>query len=231
MKYKLLVLILLLDLLMVVFHLLWGRDQPFFHLDYEQNLPTIYQGTKLILTSTLIFTHIFILLNFNIGINLKRNLIWIPFYLIFLFIGVDELSQFHESFSTRVVSIGSEPIEDYVSFFDKFDFTSATWLLIYIPAFLIFSGYIYVLVKSLITNYKKESLLLIIGALFFLAVPILELVNTSKEFWGTDTYEGLMIMEETAEMVGATFFLYFSWIVLRKIKKRDVVDSLKLNFS
>lgn len=223
-NFKVLAIVLALDFLMVILHLAFGRNHAFFNLDLEQNLPTIYQGVKLIFISTLIFSNLYILI-FSINReSIKSNLIWLPLYAMFLFLGVDELSQFHESFTFRVVSSGSEPIEEYMSFFDRLDFTSATWLIIYIPLFIGFGIYTYAFFRTLVKRYKKEAVFLLVGVLFFLLVPILEYVNTSAEFWGTDRYESLMILEETCEMIGATFFLNFCWVMLRK-------QNFKISFS
>lgn len=215
---KLLIAVLLLDLSMVVLHLIFGRDHLFFHLDSEQNFPTVYQGAKLIIASTLVFTHLYVV--YLLGtrkFDLRSSLIWLPFYVMFLFLGIDELSQFHESFTDKVVNMGVEPIEEYVSLFDRlFDFSSATWLLIYIPVFLIFITYVFVLARLLLRERRREIIYLAIGALLFLCVPVLEYINTSESFFGTDRYENLMILEETSEMFGATFLLYFNWLMLRR---------------
>jgi hypothetical protein len=218
-KHKLLIIVIIFDFVIVLFHLILGHTHLFFNLDSEQNLPTIYQGAKLIVISTLIFTHIYLLAYAKNKFDWKPTLIWLPFYAIFLFLGIDELSQFHESFTKRVVAVGSEPIDYYVSFFDRLGFNSATWLLIYIPMFLLFIGYIYLFLRALLKNYRKETIFLGLGAIMFLFVPVLEYINTSGEFLGTAKYESLMILEETSEMIGATFFLYFSWAMLRKLPK------------
>lgn len=215
-KHKLLLAILATDTLMILLHLTLGRDLFLFNLDFEQNIPTTYQGVKLIVTSTVIFTHIYLI--YSLKRKIKYIIKWIPFYLIFLFLGVDELSQLHESFTDRIVNMGSEPIDEYLSFFDRFNFSSATWLLIYIPAFVIFLFYVLIFLKSIVKNYKKETIVLIFGSLLFLIVPVVEYINTSGEFWGTDRYENLMIFEETIEMVGGTFLFYFNWLMLKRTK-------------
>lgn len=213
---------------MVILHLVLGRSIDFFHLDIEQNFPTAYQGAKLIVTSAIVFTHLYLLYFINGKFKLKASLIWLPFYVMFLFLGIDELSQFHESFSTKIVASGSEPIADYVSFFDRFDFTSATWLILYIPVFLVFISYVYLFAKLLLRHHRKEVVYLIIGSAMFLFVPVLEYVNTSREFWGTDMYENLMIAEETFEMMGTTFLLYFNWLMLQKVPKQVGAHPLEL---
>jgi hypothetical protein len=218
-RYKLLVTVIIFDLMIVGLHLLFGHLHYFFNLDLEQNLPAIYQGGKLIFISTLIFTHIYLSIQNKDKQIVKSSLIWIPFFMILFFLGIDELSRLHESFTDHLVLSDSEFIRNYLSIFEGFDSSSAVWLLIYIPLFVLFILFISIFLKFLLKNYRKEMIFLVIGVLLFLCVLALEYTNTSSAFWETKAYEDLMILEETAEMIGATFILYFTWIVLKKTSK------------
>jgi hypothetical protein len=224
-KYLILLLFLVADIAIVALHLMFGSQNFFLNLDHEQNLPTIYQGTKLIIVSMLAFTTLY--LNFgirkdakNAGSGKKSGLndlfIWGIFCLTFLFLAIDELSQFHETFTQRITSGEFTIVNDYLNFFKSLNFTSSTWLVIYIPLFIPFLAYVLVFMKTLWKENRRALVFLVIGAIILFSVPVLEFIGTGTESLRANRYSSLMILEETLEMVGVSFFLYFASLILLK---------------
>lgn len=61
-KFKFLPFIFLfLDIILIAVHLWLGDDYVFFNINEERNLPTIYQGFKIILVASFIMGHIFLI--------------------------------------------------------------------------------------------------------------------------------------------------------------------------
>lgn len=221
-KYIPLITLLALDLIVVFLHIMLGNSNDFFNLDTEQNFPTIYQGLKLIITSTLAFTLFYILLNFYQEIEIKIKIVWIPWWIIFLFLGLDEVGQLHESMASRSVLTENNILERYILFFTRLGFNSASWLLLYIPIFLIFAVFLFIFLKYQYSNHKDEIIYLIVGVSMFFIVLIIELLNTNNNICSSNMYEKLMILEEFFEMIGASLFMHFIFMMLRKF-------SVKLN--
>lgn len=66
----------------------------------------------------------------------------------------------------------------------------------------------------------KRFILLIVGSILILFVPIIELINTSGiEYEDYPFYYFLLTLEETLEMIGASFFFIFAFQYLREILK------------
>lgn len=186
------------DALVLVMHLLFGNHRHFFHLDYEYNLPTIYQSFKLILFGVIFFI-----------IGLKKSIKWdikgfiFPLSLVLVFLGFDELLQIHENIY-RVFELfdlfhPSKIIEASM----KLGYRSSLWILYYLPfifVFVFWSGY---WLRYFQSKMKNNVWILILSSLCLFIVLLAEILSSTGSFSET-TYFGLVTLEETAEMLLAS---------------------------
>ncbi len=91
-KIAFLLLLLFLDFFVLLLGYVFG-DKAIFNLDIESNLPTIYQGVKIILVSFLTFDIFLFTKN-------KSKYFWLFLSVAFLFLGMDEIGQIHENLPT-----------------------------------------------------------------------------------------------------------------------------------
>ena len=122
---------LLVDFLVLLLHCLFP-EKTFFNLDVESNLPTIYQGMKILLLSFLAF---YLFLS---SVDKFKNF-WLFFAFVFLFLALDEVGQIHENlptfFNELFIKEGQKNLQDVVS---DFDMNQHLWLPYYIIPFLTF---------------------------------------------------------------------------------------------
>lgn len=186
------------DLVVVLLHLLFGRQNHFFHLDFEQNLPTLYQSAKLI-----IFGSTFLVFGLN---NLSHKVakgFLLPLSLFLIFLGLDELLQIHENiyqiFSVFEVLHPSKIVEASM----KMGYRSSLWILYYLPFIFIFvfwSGY---WLRYFQSKMKRNAWILIVSSLSLFTVVIAEILSSTGSY-SEAAYFWLVTLEETAEMVAAS---------------------------
>lgn len=221
-KMLLLVLFLFFDITLLLLSLLFP-NLTVFNLDLESNLPTIYQGLKLILVgSASLMTLIFLYL---LGKDLLKNWFWIFWSGLFLFLGLDEIGQIHENISVYVKEIFGMGVESYEEVAFEMGYSSTPWLLYYL-LFFFFATFLISL--YLFKEKPKKKGYLIVGWLFFVSVLVVEYINTKEGIMFNDGYAVLMSIEEMLEMIGASFLLYFSFLKLFElisvVKKRLKVE-------
>ncbi len=182
----------LLDVLILFLHFFWGRENVFFNLDNEKNLPTVYSGIKLLLIGLLAT----ILAYKNIS---TKKFLWFLFAFIFVYLSFDEVFELHEK-TMDFLRDGGYLI---LNWYDNHVFY---WTLIFLP--LIFGTVVFFLV--FIRKLKEEILsskkYLIIGFCLFLGVIVLETVGGIL-YGKTSWYFVLITVEESFEIFGATIIL------------------------
>lgn len=216
--YPLLALFLALDFLILSLSLLFP-NLTLFNLDLESNLPTIYQGFKLLMigsSSVMILVFLYIL-----GKDMAKNWFWIFWSALFFFLGLDEIGEIHENVSTYMKEILGKEIVEYEEAIVEMGYSSTPWLLYYFFFFIIAS----VLVAMYLGQKDvKNKRYLIVGWVLFISVLLVELINTQQEIMFNHGYLLLMSIEEMLEMVGASFLLFFSLLKLFElvsvVKKR-----------
>lgn len=212
--------LIVLDIFCVMMHLLFGQDKPFFNLDGEQNFPAIYQGVKLILIGSFGIFHLLKTYYLKRDQGKQMLLFWLPFVLLFIFIGVDEIGQIHENIGPTLEQFFPNTVGNYREFFSANGFNSAEWLIFYVPMFFIGLLYFAWTTYYFRKQYRNKVWFIILGFAFFLSVPVFEFVGTLGGNPGTSIYNLLVIGEETAEMLGATVFFYF----IAKVVREDIVS-------
>ena len=195
----------LFDVLMIILHLLL-QGKTFFNLDMESNLPTIYQGVKVVLISS--FSFIIITLIYLEKRNLKESIFWMFWALIFLVMAMDEVGQVHENISTYMKEIFGSSAINYESIAMDAGYSSHPWLLYYAIAFVVLT---LVIAFVLGTVIRKGRILLLLGWFVLLLAPVLEYINTLPNIMFQQDYWTLMVIEESLEMLGATILLTFTF--------------------
>ena len=209
--FSFLLLFLSIDVLIILLHLIFPQ-MAVFHLDYESNLPTIYQGSKLIFSTTVSLL-IVCLIYLKKG-TLKREWFWVLLAGMTFFLGIDEIGQLHENISTYMKEIIGESAVLYESSITDLGYASTTWLPYYIGPFIVLT----LVVAYFIFRFMKEKIpnvwMMAVGwGLFLLAIAI-EYVNTMPHIMFQEGYNEYVIAEESLEIFGATFILAFAGSVL-----------------
>jgi len=219
--YKFLITLIFFDLVIILLHFAFGYQYRLFNLDVESNLPTVYQGIKLLILSNVLIT-VFLLFLKSKKIKQLEKVIFGLLTGAFIVLTIDELAQIHENISIFLEEIFPKQIDAYGEFYeDTFGFNSADWLIFYLPAFLIFLGIIAISLKLLARILQKKLIIFLIGLAFTFSVPILELIDTSGRF-DQSTVNSLVAVEESFEMFGISLILAALWYMYSNIRTRKV---------
>ena len=195
------ILLVLFDMVLVLLHLMFGREFSTFNLDMEQNVPTLYQSGKLIIAGVILLLILFR----RIG---TVKLIWfkVPLSLLLIALGIDELMQIHENvyrlfeFSewlhpSRVVDLST-----------RMGYRSSLWILYYLPVIVIlvfWGGYWF---RHFQTTFERNYKYLCVSGCLFLIILFAEILSTSGSYSQT-MYFWLITIEETAEMLFASVLI------------------------
>jgi len=188
------------DSLIILLHWLYGNSHTLFHLDYEMNLPTFYQGMKLIVIGA-------VMLWVVVARNLPK---YIPLSLILIYLGIDEALVLHENYEMMVYAVLPELWHLIEVLAGLINYHSSRWVLYLLPT--IIGVFAYVSYISVYTKKKlaKQFPFLIAGFFLFALVIILEILNSAPGLSWTE-HQILITFEETAEMFGASFCAYFAY--------------------
>lgn len=204
-------LLLIIDFGVLLMHLVLGKRYGLFNIDWERNVPTMYQSFKLVLVGS-IFLTIYIINKYVIrNKEVKDNYYWIGLTIILLAMGFDEVAEIHEIFPFYIRELFPSFSGWYESLFQSFGFQSSIWIIYVLPLFpFVFAWGLYVL-RYVLKQYGKRSVPLIIGiVLFFIGAIVFEFIGTLDDVFFGPKYELVMLVEEMFEMVGGTVFAVFA---------------------
>jgi len=194
--------LLIADLFILVLHLSFGKNSQFFHLDFENNLPTIYQSAKLLFFG-LIFT--LAVIWGKVKKDLKTFLLPLAIFLTFL--GFDEFFQIHENIYRIFEFLPWLHPSKIVDASMKLGYKSSLWILYYLPLIFIFvfwSGY---WLHYFQDKLKSNFWIIALSSLAFFAVLITEVLSSTGTY-SEQTYFLMVSFEESAEMLlGSTLAL------------------------
>lgn len=201
-KHKIIIAVLFFDILVLFLHLTFGHISSFFHLDFEHNLPTIYQSAKLIAAgtiSTLVLWQMWIMSKVN-----KPALIFFGFFAAgFIFLGLDELGQLHEHIDFFVREVRPEYAETQLDLAESLGYYSSTWILYYTPIIVASIAYFIYGAKFVWDKIPARKTAYLLMLFFFAATIFFEFVSNQREV-DPQLYQNYITYEETAEMLGAT---------------------------
>lgn len=204
-------LLLIIDFGVLLMHLVLGKRYGLFNIDWERNVPTMYQSFKLVLVGS-IFLTIYIINKYVIrNKEVKDNYYWIGLTIILLAMGFDEVAEIHEIFPFYIRELFPSFSGWYESLFQSFGFQSSIWIIYVLPLFpFVFAWGLYVL-RYVLKQYGKRLVPLIIGiVLFFIGAIVFEFIGTLDDVFFGPKYELVMLVEEMFEMVGGTVFAVFA---------------------
>jgi hypothetical protein len=190
------------DLLMLLLHLLFGSQQPFFHLDFEQNLPTYYQTIKLVS-----FGGLFLILSVSKLMQRKIMSFVLPLSIFMIFLGLDEGLQIHENIYRLFEYTDIFHPNTIVMASMKMGYRSSLWMLYYLPFIFIFvfwSGY---WLRYFQSKMKNNAWTLALSSLSLLIVLIAEMLSSTGTY-GEHEYFWLVTIEESAELLFASTLIF-----------------------
>ncbi len=194
------------DLFILALFLVFS-DKIFFHLDMENNLPTIYQGAKLFMVATF-SAMIILLLKIAGDLDLRKKIVFGGFFLGFLFIAIDEVGQVHENIKIQM----DELLPFLGGAFNQVrdaGYQSTPWIIYYIPIVILGLVLFVYTVKVLLDEKVKNLWTIFVGLAMFVGVLVMEYISTLPQFFWQDNYILLITIEEMLEKIGASFFLLF----------------------
>jgi hypothetical protein len=200
------------DVIILVLHLLFGIQQHFFHIDFEQNLPTVYQSLKLI--------------GFGIGfliVSVRKSIAFdiksfiIPLALFLLFLGLDELLQIHENIYRIFELFDAFHPSKIVEASMKMGYRSSLWILYYFPLIVIFVFWCGYWLRFFQSN-MRESLWILFASVICLFTILLAEIVSSTGTYSENTYFWFVTIEESAEMLLASLLGLVGMTMLTKRK-------------
>lgn len=212
-NYRFLILLVLVDLLLLVLHFLFGIDAFIFNLDEEHNIPVIWQGFKIIVLSFYLF--VFLRINKStLNIFTRKLLNILPF--LFIFLAIDELAQIHEKLELTLGNF----FHIINSFLITIGYRSTPWLVFYIPIFILgFFLSIYFLKIFRKQIQRTDLYMVILVAMCFVGVIIFEYFAL-VDFTGVRDSKFLFLagLEEFLEMVGISILLQIAYSKIKGFK-------------
>jgi hypothetical protein len=197
--------LLCLDAVILLLHLLLGSQSEFFHLDFEQNLPTYYQGFKLV------FIGVLGALMLVFRKPKKLQLPWsflAGISVLLVAVGLDEMFQVHENIYRLFENTPWLHPSNVVSFSESLGFRSSLWLLYYSPALLLVTLWMGYWLRELQLKKLSEYRILLASIVCFFLVICMEVLSSTGEFWDWQ-YQVLVFIEEGSEILGGTFLAAF----------------------
>lgn len=214
-NYIIIFILILLDLLMILLHFIFGLNYSLFNVDVESNIPTIYQGFKL-----LSFGYLFIFIVYLIQEKTKAKIIfWLSSAFMFIYLGLDEIGQIHENIPTYIAEISPKLDQRVMEFLKSINYNGSTWVFYYIPVIITIALPIFIFnTYYLFKNFRKALIPYVFGIIFLFYVPIIE-INNSNGLLTLDLYNISIIYEEFLEMIGISFIVFSYLIALNGEKK------------
>lgn len=201
-----------LDLFILLLHMLFGQHSWFFHVDFENNLPTVYQAVKL-----LAFGILFFYLSFSLDYPKKLRAFTVPLALIIWLLGFDELVQVHENIYRIFEFIPGLTPAQVVDLSLLFGYRSSLWMLYYLPAVFIFVLWCGYWLRYFQAKIKPNYLVLVVSCAALFVVLYTELLS-STGLYDESAYLFLVTTEETAEMLFATTIIFVGLKVFNQRK-------------
>ena len=204
---KVLLLLIVADVVVMSFSIFFA-DNGLFNIDFENNLPTFYQGMKLILLS---FLSLFVFFRSGSSKGFERYF-WLFFFLMFLVLGVDEIFQIHENISLWMKELFGQNAQGYENLVYTSGYASTTWLPYYSIAILLATVIIFVYVLRFLKSGMAGVWYLVVGWLLLLGVIVVEYINTLPQYMFQEGYYELVVLEESLEMIGVSILFFFVYI-------------------
>ena len=191
-KYKrIILLVLLIDVLLILLHLVFGQNYHFFNLDMERNLPAVYSGLKLIFVGSLA---LFIYLKSG-----KKLWPWLLLGIMLVGGGFDEILEIHETVGNYFARQGLADLGWYSN-------QVFYWTLVFLPLIILATVFLIYFIKYFLIQNGSVRYFFTIGLICFIFVFILEVAGGFLTHL-PNLYQKIIVFEEGFEIFGATMFL------------------------
>jgi hypothetical protein len=210
--------ILLVDFAMIAIHILWSQKSTFFNLDYEANLSTVYQGSKILIFSMLIWITVY-----HSSIKRLTRKFGLIMASTLFFLGIDELASIHENIDKYIADIFPY-IHSYVlKLAEMMDYGGALWVIYYAPIMfivtIIWMTQLYIILQS--QRVSIFTIMFGMGIMLIISVPIVEMINTSSNFIPV-IYDRWVILEEGLEMIGVSLLAFGYYKMIKNYTKTTI---------
>ncbi len=192
MSKKWLIRLLLLDLLLVIAHIIWGDKVYILNLDYERTIPAYYSGLKLVFIAAVSF----FIFNF-LANKRKEKPVWLLLSLFFVILAFDEISELHENLGDFFLELTNN--------LNIFQQASFMWLIFLSPIIIGVLVLLFYFLHSL--RGQKSFPYILTGIIAFMLVIAAEFFGGMIIKSQPNIYQGVIIFEEFMEKVGASFFV------------------------
>lgn len=212
-KYKILLLLIVADFVLIALHILFSQSMSLFHLDMEHNLPTVYQSTKLLAAG--------FGLAWGTWLVGKKHHWWI-IALLMIYLGLDEIGQIHEHAWLRLQEASPHFFDALLTFSLDIGWRSSFWIFLYIPIFVIATPLLIYATAKILKEDSKDNTAwpAVMAVILFSTVILFEMAN-SRPFWSQTSHEMLYVLEEWFEMIGASLLVF--WVVIKWSKIKMMV--------
>ena len=209
-------LLLFFDGLILLLHLTLGSVSTFFHLDFEHNVPTVYQAVKLLSAGYLLLFGI---------LELKEKFLdaaerWLlyPLAALFIFLGLDEIGVLHENVDHYVREVFPAVADSMLVQAEQVGYFSSTWIL-YCLSLIILMGLYGLYALRFVIRFRPKLLVLLIAFGGLLASTLVFEFLANQNHVDAGRYQLLAIFEESSELFGISLgFVFvvklFQWLAI-----------------
>lgn len=206
---KIFLLLLTVDIILLIVHIFLGRQINYFHLDFENNLPTIYQSSKLAIFGIVFF-------GVSLGGKIKKELksFMFPLSIFIIFLGLDEYFQIHENIYRIFEFFPFLHPSKIVDASMRLGYRSSLWILYYLPGIILFffwSGY---WLRYFQSKMKNNFYPIMISSICLFTVLLSEVLSSTGTY-SEIVYFALVTLEEFAEMIFATTLIFIGARIIK----------------
>lgn len=163
----------------------------------------MYEGAKLFIFSILCLIPILKSYLKKETSLLMKSLMWIPLFLMFMWLAIDELAQFHENTKPFLEDISPYWAERFSGSLHKRGYNSTEWVIFYIPLFLGFLAYLLYAARYMLKKYTFKTFIpALTGIGCYISVIALEVFGMTR--FDAQDYSSIYLWEESLEMIGTS---------------------------
>ncbi|MDO8582000.1 MAG: hypothetical protein Q7S16_03930 [bacterium] len=197
-RYRLLCILLAVDIALALAHLFLRKKLGFFDLDKEGSLKATYAGLQLLLTGGAAA-----LLAYCVRTR-ARKFLWAFVSAGFFYLGLDDMMAIHE----RVGFVLNRWVGMTGYWGESFN-----WIIYFAPVFLVGALILFAAVRIAWKEERSIGVLFAWGLFLFLMSLVLE--ELGKKFLATTFYQSFVVAEELSQLIGGSCFLAGIVLLLR----------------
>ncbi|MDP2630867.1 MAG: hypothetical protein Q8P56_05690 [Candidatus Uhrbacteria bacterium] len=179
-------------LFFVVLHIVFGARVDLLNLDRERTPAAIFSALQLIASGYALVTVFFL------SETRGKKIVWASLGIIFMFLGLDEVSELHENAAYYLVK-----------YFPPFPFLQSgtpMWIVFLSPVILGIFGFLIAATREVRAHSRRLGQILIGSFILVISAIVLEFLGGTTAL--APFLPTLLILEESAELVAGTLFLY-----------------------